>query len=103
MPDAYEDYQAPNLAQEITDGGRAKAILEDPVFIEAFEGIRATLMQAWISTAPSQEKEREYLWMQIKAADDLKRNLTTAIETGKLAAGTLPGADKGLLSRLFSQ
>jgi len=99
MPDAYEEYQAPNLNAQVTDGSRAKSILEDPIFIDAFEGIRATLMQAWMSTKPSQTQEREYLWMQIKAADDLRTNLTTAMETGKLAAGTLEAEKKGLLDR----
>lgn len=68
---------------EIERGDRAKEVLKNPAYREAFEAIEKELIELW-----KQEKSadvRESLWMQQKLLLKVQTQLSTVMVNGKLA------------------
>ena len=75
-----------SLEQERARGINAKGIVEDDLFNESFESVRANILHQWANTSISGGTEqREFLFLMLKAADKFKEGLVTMIDTGKLA------------------
>jgi hypothetical protein len=72
-------------AQEIYRGNRAREVLENEMFIEAFETIRNEVISQWQQSPARDSEGREKLFQLLKIADKFKAILTTTLETGKLA------------------
>lgn len=73
------------LEQRLHDGSRAKEILENEQFTASFEAIEAEVMEAWQNT-PARDKEgRESCYVYLKMLQKVKAQLTSTLETGKLA------------------
>lgn len=75
--------------QELARADRAKEVLENEVFIEAFAAIRKELIEQWEQSPARDEKGRELLWLMLKQADKFKLALVGTMEAGKLAKASL--------------
>jgi len=75
-----------SLEKERARGVNAKGILEDDLFNESFESVRANILHRWSNTSIyGATEEREFLFLMLKAADEFKAGLVSMIDTGKLA------------------
>ena len=61
-------------------GRRAREILNDPVFIEMVDTARNQIMVHWNLTVFEQADERESLYYQGRALDEMLRGLRTLVE-----------------------
>lgn len=72
-----------NLNEEASNGIQAERILSD--ISHYFELVDAAILDAWKKSPIGDEKGQHELRLMIKLLGDVKANLKTAIETGKLA------------------
>ena len=61
-------------------GRRARDILNDPVFVEMVDTARNQIMVHWNLTSFEQADERESLYYQGRALDEMLRGLRTLVE-----------------------
>ena len=80
-------------AEEIDRGNKAKVILSDPLFQEAFDQLRELYMNAWEQTTIKDSDTRERLWMMIANLGDVKAHLKTVLETGQMSEQQLDYLD----------
>lgn len=73
------------LEQRIYDGARAKEVLENEAFAQAFADIEQEYTEAWKNTQANQEDVREKLYLTIRLLQKLKVTLEGAMTDGKLA------------------
>jgi len=73
-----------NKNDQIKEGQDAKAILENPVMVNAFNVILNEGYQKWISTKAEDKEERESLYHSQIAALKVKQVLVNTIENGKM-------------------
>ena len=96
-------------AEEIDRGNKAKVILSDPLFQEAFDQLRELYMNAWEQTTIKDSNTRERLWMMIANLGDVKAHLKTVLETGQMSEQQLDdldlqdAEDSGVLKRKLKQ
>lgn len=74
-----------NLEKEKQRGLRAKAILEDELFVEAVNTIKTSLYQEWQNTPIRDSEGREKIFLMTRMFDSLLVQLKSVLETGKLA------------------
>tara|TARA_R100000781_G_scaffold110535_2_gene76051 strand:+ start:525 stop:770 length:246 start_codon:yes stop_codon:yes gene_type:complete len=72
--------------KEIQRGHRAKAILEDPIFVEALQKVSQELDLEWINSPIRDTEGREKIYMMKKMLNVLHVQLQSVMETGKLAS-----------------
>lgn len=86
---------------EIRRGDKAKAILEDEVFAEAFDKIKSVYMNAWEQSTVGDSQGRERLWAMVAHLNDVKAHLTTVITTGNFSKKQLSDLEpeESLISR----
>lgn len=73
------------LEQRVNDGTRAREVLENEAFKQAFESIEQELTEAW-KTSPQRDVDgREKLFQALTMLGKIKLALTTTLESGKLA------------------
>lgn len=73
------DYEALDRA------GKAKALLSTPLLIEARELIRTAILSKWEKAPVRDQEGREYLFLQLKALNDVWAVLEQAVADGKVA------------------
>lgn len=71
---------------DIARGERARAILDDPVFQETFEIVRAGLLSTWENAPVKDTEARERAWMAVKLLTRLRAELEQFTTSGKFAA-----------------
>lgn len=77
------------LATDVERATRAHAILNNPVFNEAFAMVSQAIHEAW-EAAPIRDTEGQHsLKLQLKLLGDVRANLERAIADGKFAAAEL--------------
>lgn len=77
--------QSKTSDQRIYDGARAKEVLENPAFDQAFEDIRTEYTQAWMNSPARDAEGREKLYLMLQLTNKLQATLQGAMEDGKLA------------------
>lgn len=70
--------------EEEVRGERAKALMRDPLIIEAFDTLEGKYISAWKDSSSSQD-ERETLFQMHQALMSVRGHLIEVIETGDLA------------------
>ena len=70
--------------EEQNRGERAKALMRDPLVIEAFDVLEDKYISAWKDSSSSQD-ERETLFQMYQALMVVRGHLSEVIETGDLA------------------
>lgn len=71
--------------QRIYNGDRANEVLENEAFIQAFDDIENEVIEQWKNSPARDEAGREKLWTYLMLLKKLKAQITTTLETGKLA------------------
>lgn len=73
------------LSEEQRRGELAADVLDNPLYREAFDSVRAGIIHAW-ETAPIRDKEGQgELKLMLKLLTDVQRNIETVMQTGKMA------------------
>ena len=70
--------------EEQNRGERAKALMRDPLIVEAFDVLEEKYISAWKDSSSSQD-ERETLFQMYQALMVVRGHLSEVIETGDLA------------------
>lgn len=73
------------IETRIYDANRAREVLENEAFNAAFADIEKEVFDRWQNSPSTETAARERLWIYQFLLKELKKNLTTRLETGKLA------------------
>lgn len=68
---------------------RARAIIEDPLLVNAFEQLDARFLAAWRNSPADQPELRERLWHHIQALAEVRAELNTVLNDGTMARAAL--------------
>ena len=63
---------------------RAKNLLDNPLFKEAFEVLRQDLMDRWNASGSSELEARESIWLAMRLLDKLHNHVSSIVETGHM-------------------
>lgn len=87
------------LTRELDRGNKAKEILENELFQEAWLTVETALIQKW-RECPIRDKEGQHeLKLMLKLLDDVKANVVHVLESGKLAESRLQELKRKVLRR----
>ena len=75
--------------QAIYRANRAKEVLENETYIEAFALIEQELTEQWKSSPARDRDARESLWLMQRLLGKLKVTLESTMDSGKLAVAEL--------------
>jgi hypothetical protein len=64
---------------------RAKILLDDPLFVEAFEILEKELLLSWSRTNSNDVDQRESCWLATRLLERVKAHITSIVETGHMA------------------
>ena len=90
------DHNDPHLLREISRGEQASRLMESPLLREAFDTIRASLLEKFEHSPVADKEAREEIHRLLKVTGEVERHLRTVMETGQMANATR----EGLLARL---
>lgn len=71
--------------EEMRRGTQARAIMDNPLWHEAWENLEQTILNAWRESPTRDEEGREALWVMLKVAERVKGHIKTVLETGQMA------------------
>lgn len=83
-------------------GRHARALLDDPLLIEAFATVEATLIEAWRNTPARDADGRERFYAHVKALAKVREALGEVASNGEVSAATLRGISgerQGIVAR----
>lgn len=75
--------------KEVQRGHQAAAILDDPLYREAFDTVRSEIEHQWRNSPARDAEGREKLWLSSKILDRLEQHLKSVMDSGKMARSTL--------------
>ena len=64
---------------------KARQIIENPLWGEAWTTLESKLTDAWKSSQTGMAERRELIYMQLRAAAEVRGHIETVLETGRLA------------------
>ena len=64
---------------------RAKALMNDPLFIESFDELKKELLGQWEHSGSTDIDARESIWLAIRLLDRIHGHIQSIIETGHMA------------------
>ena len=64
--------------------GKAKNLLNDVLFNEAFDVLRKDLMNRWESSGSTELEARESIWLAMRLLDRLHGHIQSIVETGHM-------------------
>lgn len=94
-----------DIKTEIKRGEEAARLMQNPVYVEALQKVRETIIKTW-ENAPIRDKEgQNELKLMLKLLNDVQHNVETVIQTGKLAKLQIEREEGRLRSaiRMFKQ
>ena len=71
--------------KDIARARRAEILLADPLLIEAFDGLKAEYMRRWEECESRDQDKRERLWWAVRVVNEVRNNLDSIVNNGKLA------------------
>lgn len=74
-----------SLEQQMIDADEAKRLIDNPVFKEAFQGVKSGIISAMESAPMGDEKTHNRLVIALQILGQIEKNITEKIQTGKLA------------------
>ena len=80
--------------EEIARGNTAKRILKEELLHEIFEEHQKRYIMEWTNTPVRDTEGREKIWFLLTALNEVKSQLMTYAETGKMAEIELHQKDK---------
>ena len=73
------------LRGRVARSERARAIIEDPLLVEAFEALDARFLAAWRQSPAGAADVRERIWHHIQALAEVRAELQSVLTDGSLA------------------
>lgn len=73
------------LRREISRAERARAIIEDPLLVEAFDTLRQFYTDQWTTSPAGATALREDTWHRLKALTEVRFELQRVLTDGRLA------------------
>jgi len=73
------------LRGEQDRGEKAKAVLRNPIVVEAFEELGSRYIETWKATSIEQESQREKIFQMYQALLAVQGHLEELVSTGELA------------------
>ena len=64
--------------------GRAKALLENPLFKESFDVLKEDLLNRWSNSGSTELEARESIWLAMRLLDRLEGHIKSIVETGHM-------------------
>jgi hypothetical protein len=64
---------------------QAKRLLNEPLFVEAFEELEKNLKNTWEYSSVGDIEAREQVWLSLRLLEKVRLHLTSIIETGEMA------------------
>tara|TARA_R110002020_G_scaffold100785_1_gene237955 strand:- start:177 stop:425 length:249 start_codon:yes stop_codon:yes gene_type:complete len=64
--------------------GRAKNLLNDALFIEAFDMLKKDLFSRWESSGSTEVEARESIWLAMRLLDRIHAHISSIVETGRM-------------------
>ncbi len=64
---------------------KARQIIDNPLWDEAWSTLETKLTEAWKSSQTGMAERRELIYMQLRAAAEVRGHIETVLETGLLA------------------
>lgn len=86
------------IENDIDRANRAKQVLDNPAYQEAFDLVAQAIHEAWESAPVRDVEGQQLLKLQLKLLGDVRANLERAIVDGKLAAHELDHRRKSNLA-----
>ena len=78
-----KSFEKTSQEDRIIKANAARAVLEDPVIQEAFENLEEHYNDSWTNSDLDDSISRERIFLKLRALDDLKKELTMMITSGK--------------------
>jgi len=63
----------------------AKRLLDDQLFVEAFDTLEKNLLDTWTHSSVNDVDSREQCWLSLRLLERVRLHLTSIIETGNMA------------------
>ena len=63
----------------------AKRILEDPVFVEAYDLLRDEILTTWEHSGAHDQTERETAWLALKILSRFRVHFESLVTTGEMS------------------
>jgi hypothetical protein len=63
----------------------AKRLLENELFVEAFDTLEKELLLSWSRTGSGDISQRESCWLATRLLERIKAHITSIVETGHMA------------------
>jgi hypothetical protein len=86
------------LEQRLYLGDRAKEVIENEVFVDAFTQIQNEVIEQWTNSPARDAEGRERLWTYLQMLKRLQAQLQQTMESGQLARIDLEHK-RGLMDR----
>ena len=64
---------------------RAKALIYNPLFQEAFDALKEDLMNRWNHSGSTDLEARESIWLAMRLLDRIHGHINSIIESGHMA------------------
>ena len=64
---------------------RAKSLLSDELFNEAFNMLEQDIKDTWYRTSLGDTEAREQAWLSLRLLERIRLHLTSIVETGEMA------------------
>ena len=77
------------IEERISQGNAANALLQSTEFSEAYENLEDKYINAWISSSADDEKKREQCYVSLKVLSEIRLELESMINSGKIAKQTI--------------
>lgn len=84
------------LRRKVAAAERARAYIDDPLLVAAFEALDARFMMAWRATDPGDTAGREQIWHHLQALGEVRLELNRALEDGAMAQAALDELRAGI-------
>jgi len=63
---------------------RANALLNDPLFNEAFDVLKKDLLNRWEASGSPEVEARESIWLAMRLLDRIHTHISSIVETGRM-------------------
>jgi len=86
--------------QELVRGDQANAVLNNPIYQEAFVMIRARLMEEFQKTKFKQTDERDEVWRKMQTVEWVEKHFKRVMQSGMVSQATLAQRGKQFIKGL---
>jgi hypothetical protein len=90
-----------NSADEIRRGERARALLDDPLVVEALTALERAAVEDWRGSDARDVEARERAWLMLLLAQRFRAHFESLVESGRLASGRFAALERERRFRRF--